>query len=281
MNFFKQIHESIVSPFFYRKIISFSGMKVLWYVVRLIILTALVEGAVHTWQAFDTETGLPYLFSRVLQGVSLRNGELVSETDDLYTPPGNYVRDLVAFLGAVPMEYVNVGDSSLVVDTRAQSRKGPNPNRNTIRLMRRRVEFSNGAGTIPIEYTDLFGDKGQIYFTSEEIESFLESNIVAVSFFFIISHMLKSGRDILFALFFLAIAAYIFRNGRRDLVYSVKIASFAISSIAVANILEALSMTSMAWTGQAALIISSVVLFRAIRATGVNPDEVSANNSGE
>lgn len=280
MNFFSQIHASITQPQFYRTVRDLSTRQVSWFVFRLIVVTALLQGAIHTWQSIDMKSGVPFFLSRMMQGISLNSGELVSEKGELYAPPTPYVRDLFAFISATPERLVALPDSAIVIDVR-ESIDNEASKSSLIRLMRNGVEISNGTAAVPIEYTALFGSRGSVNFTSGAIRTYLVAHIVPVAFFFVFFHLIKSGADILFALFFLSFAAYIFRQGKRNLVHSVKIASFAISPIAVVHILEALSMTRMAWTGQAALLVSSVVLFQALRATGTQPKEISDNNAGE
>ncbi len=277
MNLFNQIHSSIVSPPFYRTVSKLTARQVVWFVLRIVLLTATIEAAIHTYQSVSLESGIPRYLSKIMDGIRIHKGELISDKGAIFVPAKAYVRDFVAFISSTSTQYINLPDSSILIDTREEEQRATSV-KPFIRLLPRKMEINNGATVVPIEYTSLFGSNGEISFTSPEIKSFLHSNIVAVSSFFLVFYIIKSGADILFALFFLTFAAYIFRKGRKDLAHSLKIASFAISPIAVAHILVAFSMTRMEWTGQAALIVSSVVLFRAIKSTGPRPEESSESN---
>ncbi|MBN1307496.1 MAG: hypothetical protein JXA18_06240, partial [Chitinispirillaceae bacterium] len=135
-----------------------------------------------------------------------------------------------------------------------------------ILLKAREVAVTLAAGTT-MEFTYeniLFGTR-DLDFTADQIERFLKRHIGTIFFGYLVSTLLHQGMLFFFSIFFLALAAYIFRVERkRTLKEYLKASSFAISPIAVGSALVAISGVKIEWIWHLLIVLSTVVMFRAI-----------------
>jgi len=265
--FFSQIHRSIFDPSFYREVLYFKGTRVFGFYIRIIVFTAFITGLAKTYYFVDLKWGIPARIELAFKGMEIRNGFLNPNRETPYYPPSYHIAPLLNQIFSIPHFFDSIPDSFIVVDTGKQAWV---PGHEPFMILRSaHVELHpNPKSTFKFPYTLLLGGGKDLIFTAEHVRAFLMRNIIGITFNSIIwSGIVYSGM-VLFSIFFLALAAYIFRVDRgRNWFQYVRLACFASSPITIGSMLIALSGVKLPWTWHVLIFLSTIVMFRAILAT--------------
>jgi hypothetical protein len=269
LNFFIQLHRSIFEPRFYREVLAFPRRAVLSYCVRLLALFAVITAIAHTGYLIGGRQGMPERLAAAFPGMELRDGTLHPFVDHPYYPPSYLIAPLFNQLIGLPALLGSEADSMVLVDTAVQSaapRKVP-----LFILKARTIEAILGAEmTMEFTYEDILFGTRNLLFTPDHLRAFMLRHAGGFFFGYLFSSLVHQCALISFSIFFLSAAAYIFRIDRkRTFREYVKIASFAVSPIAVGNALVAVSGVKLTWIWHVLIFLSTVVMFRAILTIGI------------
>jgi hypothetical protein len=264
LNFFIQLHRSIVEPRFYHEVLRYPRRVVLQYCIWLLTVFSVVTAIAHTWYLIYGREGIPEGVAAAFPGMELRDGVLHPPTDTPYYPPSYLVAPLFNQLIGLSTMLGSEADSIVLVDTGSGS---PTPKKVPLIILRAKtIEVILGAGaTMEFTYENVLFGVRNLLFTAERIRAFMVDHIPGIFFGYLLSTFVHLGAFILFCIFFLSVAAYIFRIDRqRTFREYLKTASFAVSPIAVGNALVAVSGVKIAWIWHVLIFLSTVVMFRAI-----------------
>jgi hypothetical protein len=129
----------------------------------------------------------------------------------------------------------------------------------------------------PIPYSALFFGEKNLKFNAQEISRFLNSHISAIFVNCFFTSFFRNLFVLIFSIVFLATAAFIFRVEKTlKFFFYIKVACFAVTPISIGTVIVALSGVRVAWTWQLLILISTIVMFRALIAS-----IVTTNKPGE
>ncbi len=284
MNFFHHIHRSVVEPVFYREVIHFPGKKVILFILKLVVLTALISAVSHTIRIIDRDDGLPDILPRMFPGMVITARGMVLEYDSAYTVNSVYIAECISLLNDLPLSLVNVNDSTVFVT----EKKGVSLDTNSlIRALFTaddiQLQFVPRLIYWQITYADLVPEKTVVTFTPETVRRYLLSNGGKLFSYVFLVHILRFGLNIISSIFILSFAAFIFRT--RDIYQYgqlLKIASFASVPISIIACFTAIAGVNNFWISQSALFMSGFILFRAIVniSTGMRETIQGEDNDG-
>ena len=270
VNFFATLHRSIFEPQFYREVLVLPRKAIFRYCLWLLILFSIITSFAHTWYLIGGRRGIPEGLAAAFPGMEIRGGTLYSPVNEPYFPPSYLIAPLFNQLIGLPALFNSEADSIVLVDTSDKPRtrlKVP-----LIVLKAKTIEVILGGGTA-MEFTYehiLFGAKDLI-FTADNIRRFLLSRAGGIFMGYLFSTFLHQGVLVLFSIFFLSAAAYIFRVDRvQTFGQYVRTASFAVSPIVVGSTLVAISGVKIAWMLHFLIFLSTIVMFRAILTVSIN-----------
>jgi len=219
---------------------------------------------------------IPKTLSAAFPGLSIRNGILSTPKDTLFSPPAYLIFEI---LNQLTPSIAITGEDNLVpiiVDTRPGDTVKSSSRH--ILLQKNNVQFNiNDSLKIPVTYPSfLFGDR-DFTFTQKGILSHLQRHVIKILFSYFVLALMMDSSMFLFSIFFLAIAAFIFRIDRnRKFKEYLKTAVFAISPLVLGGILISLSGVKILWVWHILILLSTVVMFRAIIA--LSNDTTSAGD---
>ncbi|MBN1759732.1 MAG: DUF1189 family protein [Chitinispirillaceae bacterium] len=283
MKFFIQLHRSIFEPRFYHEVLELPRRAVLRYCIWLLLLFGVITSIAYTVYLIGGRQGIPEGLAAAFPGMELRDGILHPPVDTPYYPPSYLIAPLFNQLVELPVLFNSEADSTVLVDTAARSvapRKVP-----LVHLKAKTVEMILGdemTMEFPYEYF-LFGTRDLI-FTADHIRSFLLQHVGGIFFGYLLSTLIHQFALILFSIFFLSAAAYIFRIDRkRTFREYIKIAGFAVSPIAVGNALVAVSGVKVPWIWNILIFLSTMVMFRAILTISITSRDLQGprNNASD
>jgi hypothetical protein len=267
VTFFSQLHRSIFDPSLYQEILHFKGAHVFGYMVRIILLTSFLTGVFNTYYFVNAKWGVPARIEAAFKGMEIRNGILDPKKPTPYFPPSYLIVPLFNNIISSPHFFDAIPDSFIVIDTGKQIWT---PGHEPFLVMRsNHIEVHpNVKSTFKFPYTMILGKTKNLTFTTNEVRAFLISNIIEIA----LNSMLWNGviysGIIVFSVFFLALAAYIFRLDRgKSWFYHVRLACYASSPISIGTVLVALSGVKLTWTWHVLIFLSTIVMFRAIFVT--------------
>lgn len=263
VKFFVHIHRSILDPSFFRRVASFPPRSLIGYFFGLVLLMTLAGGIGQYARISDS---LPRVLGHVLEGLSLREGTLVSEKEAPYSPPSVYVVELFSLLQHIPASSLGYHDSLIVVDTNPERSLSAYPH-SWILLTKRSVQIranEDHSFTFPFE---MFGvTESAVTFTVEAISDYLERNGMLLFAGTLFMGLIWSLEDLVPGFLFLVISVFIFSFGRSTAASRpVRTAVFGVTPIAVLGALTSLSGARFFWIWQVSLFLSTVVVFRAVR----------------
>jgi hypothetical protein len=262
LKFFNFVHRSIFDSSFYKEVASFSRKTVVLYFIKLLFFTVLITGLAHTYYLLHPQRGISSKIELLFSGMEINEGVLIPNRETPYFPPSYLMNPVIEQFTGSANVLNNSIDSLLVIDTLESSTLSPKIPY-VLKKDRVMLRYNNVVFNIP--YRDFLKDIKHFRFTSGEIRQLLGQNLeflltscLTVSFF-------SNFFLLIFSIFFLGIAAFIFRveRGKKFLFY-IRNACFAVTPIAVGTILIGLSGVKLAWTWHVLIFISTVVMFRAI-----------------
>ena len=266
MNFLVQVHRSIFEPRFYSEVLEFRGLHVIGFIVRLILIASTLCGIANTFYVIDREKGIPPYVESTFKGMVIKDGVLNPNRATPYVPAAYLVGPLFDRMLNLPHVFDSIPDNFLVVDT---GKTAWTLQQGAVFVMRStHIEVhANAKSSINLPYKVILGGK-DMDFTVDNVHSYLKSHFLGITFNNIIWNGFVCSGLMLFSVFFLALAAFIFRVERgRRLGHYIRIACFASSPIAVGSVLVALAGVKLPWTWHVLIFFSTSVMFRAIIAT--------------
>jgi hypothetical protein len=276
LKLFIYAHRSITDPAFYREVVAFGSGRVVLFLIELVVLSALLDGVSHTRQLFDRGKGLPAVLPSLLPGMEIRDGRLDPKRPTPFVADRAYGVALGKLLEVVPGVTAEYGDSFVVVDT-AQG---------AFHHMSTATRYGFGPEYIVINsppfpptvvpYTAAGPGRGAAP-AAQVVVNLLRLHLGLVFCVLAIQHCAVTTANVLFAVFFLAVAAYIFRREKAGHFKAfLKMACFAVSPLPIGRALVALSATRAEWMWHASIIVSTFVMFRAVRGMSQKRDRAGS-----
>lgn len=263
MNFFNFVHRSIFDPSFYLEVATFSRKKVLGYFFKLLLFTVLVTGLAQTYYFFDSQRGITKKIEAAFSGMEIKDGILNPNRPTPYVPPPYLMNPIwEQFLGSANL--LNSGaDSILLIDTS----DNVNYPANTSYVFKKKelLFIFNNVVFVKSPYSKLLPNAEQFNFTNSEIRQVLVHYLKDIITSFLLISLILNFFLLLFSVFFLGTAAFIFRvEGNTRYFFYLRTAFFAVTPIAVGTMIIGLSGVKLSWTWHMLIFISTIVMFRAI-----------------
>lgn len=270
MNFFNELHRSMVDPLFYKEVLTFKRSRVALYVMLLLLITSIVTVMAQWWYQIESDDGIPEAVELALSGMEIKDGQLDPHVQTPFVPPSKKSWPLMS---AVFFQngMIQATDTLLFVDTAASQTfklKAPYFALGKERLF---FNYDDKYFKASISYTILLNGKKQLKFTASEIRSLLKSPsflpMILISLF--VTTMIQNIVTILFSIIFLAVAAYIFRIERlTGFSIFLRASTFAITPMALGLMLIEVAGVQIVWGWHLLIFISTIVLFRGVVAIG-------------
>lgn len=265
MKFFNFVHRSVFDSSFYKEVASFSRKTVILYFIKLLFFTVLITGLAHTYYLLHPQRGISSKIELLFSGMEINDGILISNRETPYFPPSYLMNPVFEQFAGSAQVLNNSTDSLVVVDTSESSTL----NHNIPYVLKKdgvMLRYNNMVFSIP--YSDLLKGIKHFRFTSVEIRQLLSRNMEFVLTSCLTVSFLSNFFLLIFSVFFLGIAAFIFRvESSKKFLFYIRNACFAVTPIAVGTILIGLSGVKLAWTWHVLIFISTIVMFRAIIAS--------------
>jgi hypothetical protein len=276
LSFFEQLHRSIVDPPFYKEILAASKGFIVRFLLQLLLLTAFLTSVSQVYYMIDEQRGITKRLEAAFPGTEIVDGKLLTSLPTPYVPPAYLILPVLDLLFGVPSVFDNDTDSMLILDTSAvsgYSMKVPA----IVMKSENMIVFLNAETSVSVPYKQVLLGNNNLKFTSEHIKAFILKNLFGFLILCFFSNLAQSTFMLVFSISFLAIAAYLFRVEReRGIGHYIRAACFAVSPICVGSIMIGLSGVKLYWTWHILIFISTIVMFRAVVATGNN-----SNKSGD
>jgi hypothetical protein len=276
LSFFEQLHRSIVDPPFYKEILAASKGFIARFLLQLLLFTAFLTSVSQIYYMVDEQRGITKRLETAFPGTEIVDGKLLTSLPTPYVPPAYLILPILDLLFGVPRVFDNDTDSMLILDTSAvsgYSMKVPA----IVMKSENMIVFLNAETSVSVPYKQVLLGNNNLKFTSEHIKAFILKNLFSVLILCFFSNLTQSTFMLVFSISFLAIAAYLFRVEReRGIEHYIRTACFAVSPICIGSIMIGLSGVKLYWTWHILIFISTIVMFRAVVATGNN-----SNKSGD
>jgi hypothetical protein len=235
------------------------------FMVKLLILTSLAAGIAKAYYFVHPERGVAALVGTLFGGMEIRDGRLLTDRAPPYTLSGDA---LTAFLDRLAgyhyQRIVNrLPDNFIVVDTRTPpepcSMSAPAPavvlRKATVELVNMRIEAPYAA----------FIGKNNLKFTTQSVQEYLNANRGYVAVHFIIISLFFGFFSITVSAAFLSLAAYVFSADRSG-GYGrfLRLACYSATPVTLGAALVSISGVSAEWTWHVFIVISTLLMFRAM-----------------
>ena len=244
---------------------------VLYFLSMLAFFSCCIAGA-NTLYLLGKENGAAVCIAKAFPGMAIRDGILHPPSDTPYIPPAYLITPILNRLNGLPVLLNPEADSMVVVDTAAQMRidiKVP-----VILLTSDRVRVLFQGASMEFPYENILFGKKDLEFTVENLQRFLKMHAPGIFFGYLIPTVVHQGVLFFFCIFFLGFAAYIFRLERqRKFREFLRTSSFAITPIALGSALVAAAGVKLSWTWHILILLSTIVMFRAILAITIASQE--------
>jgi len=264
--FFSDLHRSIFDARFYREAVTRSRGRVLLFMAALLLLTSVVAGLAKAFYFVHPERGVAALAGSLFGGMEIRDGRLLTDREPPYSISGSSLAALMDRLaGGYPrfFDTERMPDNFLVVDTRTPPAPyAMGPSAPAIVLKETAVDFVNMRVEIP--YAALFGRKN-MQFTASAVQEYLNAGRGYAAAHFIILSLFSGFFSITLSAAFLSLAAYIFTTDRSNgYGYFLRLACYSVTPVTLGAALVSLSGVSADWTWHVFIIISTILMFRAM-----------------
>jgi ABC-type glycerol-3-phosphate transport system permease component len=265
-------------PFFYREVIKLSGIAVVMFLLKLLLLTALVSGIFKTYYLIHAQRGITPVVSTMFGEMEIRNGELITKRETPFALSEDLTGTLLDRLAGFTV-FRRVPENFLVVDTKnSQGGDEKIVKASKVLLKESSVLFKDMRMEVPYEL--LVGKNFD--FTVSEVQSFLQRNALSfvinffvLSFFFTLSTVLLSA-------FFLSLAAYLFSIDKtKRYGYFIRITCFSITPVMIGSALVAASGVSAEWAWYIFIVLSTMIMFRGMMHASNNMPSVSDEKNSE
>jgi hypothetical protein len=267
VNFFLQIHRSIFDLAFYREAPLLGRRKVSLFVIKLVLVATLVPAIAHTGYVFSTSRGAVAAIAASMKGIEIKDGLLKSDRPLPYEIPAREVNLIFSRFINIPATVDTLQTPRVIVDTSANQ-----PVRTVSSIVMRSSDVAvYSASGIP-QYIP-YCKKGwygpvNLQFTEPGTARLLKKAVVWIFIINLLWDGLCCTALVLFCICMLSLAAYIFRIERdRTVGYYLSIGSFAITPIPIGMVIIALADANIPGSWRFLVIMSVVVMFRALLAT--------------
>lgn len=280
VGFFSDLHRSIFDRNFYREVPERPVGRVVLFVFKMLFFTALVLGVAHTYYISHTGRGIAPLVSAVFGGVEIRDGRLQTDLPQPYGVRGEAFTLLLNRMMGHSRFFEGMPDGYMVIDTRpaqapadGEADGAAGAAAPQIVLGETAVAFRGMGMAVP--YSAII-DGGNFKFTAEAVQEYLNKNVVQFLIHFFLLGLFFTTFTMFLSAFFLSLAAYIFSVERaKGFRHFAKLACFAVTPVTLGSAAVAVSGVADAeWTWHVFVIISTVIMFRAMVSTaGKAPEE--------
>jgi len=261
MTFFSDLHRSIFDPLFYRDAVTLTWPRVVLFLFKLLILTALITGFSKSYYLLHSTRGIAPVINVLFGDLEIRDGRLNSSREVPYEVPGGPVAGLMSRFIGYSNFFERVPNNFLVVDTRSPAAAYSAENAPSILLGESFARFSEMRMDIP--YEKILGKN--FSFTVPSVQAFLNKNKASFIVHFFVLNFFFGLFTVTLSVFFLSLAAYIFSVDRaKGFRYFFRLACFAITPVMVGTALVSVSGVNAAWSWHVFIIISTIVMFRAM-----------------
>lgn len=244
--------------------LSYKKAEVFFFVLKLLIFTSLLSGLAKAYYLVHPQRGVSAQVETLLDGIEIKNGRLDVKRDVPYVAPRAMAVSVMDRLVGFSNFFQEVPDTFLVVDTRAVDEWSSKP-KPQILLKTSAVVFDWGILKKEMPYETILGSRKDFSFSAASVREFLLSRYYQLLGSFIYLNLLFESSMILLTVFFLSISAFLFRADKiKGIGYFIKIACFSITPVLVGTSLVALSGVRADWTLHIFIIISTIVMFRAM-----------------
>jgi hypothetical protein len=247
------------------------------FMVKLLVLTSLVTGFAKAYYFVHSERGVAALVGTLFGDMELRDGRLVTVREAPYSISGEALAALMDRLAGYPRFFDRIPDNFIVVDTRTPpGAYAMGPSAPAIALKAAAADFVNMRLEVP--YVTLFGTKN-LKFTRQAAQEYLDASRGYVTAHFVILSLFFGFFSMALTAFFLSLAAYVFSADRSG-GYGrfLRLACYSVAPVALGTALVAVSGVSAEWTWHIFIVISTIIMFRAMANSTL--DKASEENSG-
>jgi len=275
MKFFSTLHKSIFDPTFGPEAVRFSAGRVIMFLLKLLVLTAFISGVSKTYYLLHGERGVTPAVSVMFDKFEIRDGRLKTGGREA---PFEMPKELT---GAVLDNFVGfrvferVPDNFLVVDTRNPVPADDNRMAGAAKILLKDTSVLFKDMRIEIPYERLVGKNFE--FSAASVQGFLHRNMLSFVLNFFILSFVFTMFTVMMSVFFLSAAAYLFSfNRTKKFGYFIKVACFSISPVMIGSALVAVSGVKAEWAWYIFIILSTMLMFRAMAHASINapaPDD--------
>jgi len=270
VNFFYELHRSMVDPQFYNEVLTYKRSRVAWYVVLLLLLTSVVTIIAQWWHQIESDDGIPHAIELALSGMEIKDGRLDPHVQTPFVPPSKNSWPLMSAIFS-QNGMIQATDTLIFIDTTStQTFKLKVP---YLALGKDQVylNYDDKYFKKSVPYTMLLNGEKNFKFTISEIRSLFKKpwffvQLIIIMFF---ATIIQNLIIIIFSIFFLAVAAYIFRIERlTGFSIFLRASTFAITPMALGLMLINVAGVQVVWGWHLLIFISTIVLFRGVVAIG-------------
>lgn len=258
-------------PSFYREALERSRWRVVMFTVKLLFFTAMILGMSRAYYLVHSERGIAPLVSAMFVGMEIRDGLLTTEHPQPYEVSGEMLTALLNRLMGHSRFFERVPDNFLVVDTRGTRPDPGAAGAPKIIMGESTVMFADMRMEMPYKS---FVSGGNFQFTVSSIQEFLNRNALTFTAHFFITGLFMNFFTVMMGVLFLSLAAFVFRADRAKCYqHFLRLACFAISPVALGAALVSISGVSAEWTWHVFIILSTLIMFRAMVNTADKPPD--------
>ena len=242
---------------------------VLFFVIKLLLLTTAVCALAHTYYLLDGKRGVAAPIATILRGLEIKGGALVATRDLPYKPDEHQVASVFyRLVFDVPMITETAPAPTVIVDTAAKTVPPPGAAPSIMMKSGGIIVQPTPQVSLPFSYSKLLNGGSDLAFSETAIRRYLSQNILILFFYACIFEGFPCAAIGLFSICILAFAAYIFRFERqRRIAHFLRFAAFAFTPIPIGAILIALSDVKIPGAWDILVIVSFAVMLRAVMAS--------------
>jgi hypothetical protein len=230
--------------------------------IKLIIFTSLIMGFAKAYYFVHSDRGVAALVSAVFGDMEIREGRLTANREVPYAITGNDLAELMDRLAGYPRFFDKMPENFIVVDTRTPPVTHSGAAAPAIVLKGSSVEFVNMRVEMP--YEALIG-KRNIEFTVQAVQDYISGNKSYVAAHFIITSLFFGFFSIALSALLLSFAAYVFSVDRSCGYRSfLRLACYSVTPVTLGAAIVSMSGVNAEWTWHVFIVISTVLMFRAI-----------------
>lgn len=273
VNLFQQVHRSIFDLAFYREVPQFGRRAISLYVIKLVFITSLISAVAHTGHVFSAKRGTVATIAAAMKGIAIKDGRLVSDRPLPYEIPAPELAAIYRCFINIPATLDTLQTPRFIVDTSANQ-----PVRTVPSVIMRSSDMAlysaPGEPQIVPYFKKSWYGPVSLQFTESGTKAILKRAAVWIFVFSLTWDGLSCAGLVLFCICMLGFAAYIFRIERgRGIAYYFGIAAFAVTPIPVGMVIIALSDVNIPGSWHFLVIMSVVVMFRALIAATKTPKD--------